>query len=161
MSSGPLQEMPHAPARMLPTPKPTNASQLLAPVGSCASRPTHAAPPATPAAAADTIDSDGGNSNTSCSGVGHTVAWGDTCQGLAGRYGTGVEEIQALNPGLNCSGGLRPGQLLCVTANATEGESPGTGRSACVAPSMSQQHCVMAVTATEGVREGGVRGSAH
>ncbi len=118
----------------------------------------NAAPPTPPNAAAAAIDSDGGSSTTSCPGANHTVASGDTCQLLAGRYGTGVEEIQALNPGLNCIGGLRPGQLLCVTANATEGEPPGAGRSACVAPSMSQQRCV---TVMEGVREGGVRGSAH
>ncbi len=116
-------QTPHAPARMLPAPTLSNASHLPPLDASRASHPAHAAPPTPPNAAAATIDSDGGSSSSSCPGANHTVVSGDTCLALAGRYGTGVGELQALNPGLNCSGGLGPGQVLCITAvTATDGE---------------------------------------
>ncbi|CAI5482871.1 unnamed protein product, partial [Closterium sp. Yama58-4] len=41
---------------------------------------------------------------------------GDTCDSLSALFST---QIQSLNPGLSCSDGPRPGQLLCVDFNHT------------------------------------------
>lgn len=106
--------------------KPTRLTCPLCPP----SHPSHcthalAAPPAPPAATNSTNATSSSSSNTSCPGANHTVVSGDTCQALAGRYGTDVAGLRALNPGLNCSGGLRPGQVLCVAANATAGTTQG------------------------------------
>ncbi len=77
------------------------------------------------ASAAVNGDSDGGGGSRGCPGAIHTVVPGDTCHLLARQYGTDGDTLHELNPGLDCSGGLRPGQVLCVTANATAGTTGG------------------------------------
>ncbi|MGI5840444.1 MAG: LysM peptidoglycan-binding domain-containing protein, partial [bacterium] len=43
----------------------------------------------------------------------YTIVAGDTCFNLAQRFGTTVQAIQAINPGLNCNN-LQIGQVICI-----------------------------------------------
>lgn len=54
----------------------------------------------------------------------YQVRWGDTCWSIARRYGMSVEELKALNPGLNPEK-IRSGEYLQVrrTATASRGRS--------------------------------------
>lgn len=61
----------------------------------------------------------------SCSGgTIYTIRTGDSFYGLAGRFGTTVDAIQAANPGVSPTN-LQIGQQICIPVAPTPGPCPG------------------------------------